>query len=85
MPDDGKQPTSILSDTFCKTLAFPFLFLQGNFGFNIDRDVNLRSTGYFYQRLRNYMQMFVSDTDHIFYALSVKLNSQINVVLDKSL
>ena len=29
---DGKQPTSILSDTFCVQLAFPCLFSQGKFG-----------------------------------------------------
>ena len=39
-PGDGKQPTSILSDTFCKQLVFPCLFPQGKFGYNIERDVN---------------------------------------------
>ena len=86
-PGDGKQPTSILSDTFCEQLAFPCLFPQGNFGYNIERDVKLSPIKYFNQQLPNYTQMFASDPDYIFYALSVtqqqKLNSQINVALRK--
>ena len=42
---------------------------------------------YFNQRLLSYTQIFASDPDYIFYALSVtqqqKLNSQINVALRK--
>ena len=42
---------------------------------------------YFTQRLLNYTQMFASDSDYIFYALSVtqqlKLNSEINIALRK--
>ena len=38
-PGDGKQPTSVLSDTFCEQLVFPCLFPQGKFGYKIERDV----------------------------------------------
>ena len=40
-PGDRKQPTSILSDTFCEQLAFLYLFPQRKFGYNIERDVKL--------------------------------------------
>ena len=36
-PGDGKQPTSILIDTFCEQLAFPCLFPQKEFVYNIER------------------------------------------------
>ena len=87
VPSHGKQPTSILSDTFCEQLAFPCLFPQGKFGYNIERDVKLNPIKYFNQRLLNYTQMFASNPDYIFYALSVtqqqKLNSHINVASRK--
>ena len=62
-PGDGKQPTSILSDTFCEQLAFMCLFPQGKFGNNIERDVKLSQIKYFNQRLLNCTQMFASDPD----------------------
>ena len=71
-PGDGKQPTSILSDTFCEQLAFPYLFSQEKFGYNIERDVKLNPIKYFIQQLLNYTQMFASDPEYIFYALSVR-------------
>ena len=46
-PGDGKQPTSILSDAFCEQLAFPCLFPQGKFGYNIERDVKLSPIEHF--------------------------------------
>ena len=83
-PGGGKQPASILSDTFCEQLAFLRLFPQGKCGYNIERNVKL-SPSYFNQQLSNYTQMFASDPDYIFYALSVMqqetLNSQISVAL----
>ena len=84
-PGDEKQPTSILRDTFCEQLAFLYLFPQRKIGYNIERDVKLSPIKYFNRRLLNYTQMFASDPDYIFYALSVtqrqKLNSQLNVAL----
>ena len=42
---------------------------------------------YFYQRLLNYTQMFTSDSDYIFHALSMtqklKLNCENNVAIRK--
>ena len=46
-PGDGKQPTSILSNTFCEQPAFPCLFLQEKFGYHIERDVKLIPINYF--------------------------------------
>ena len=71
----------------CEELAFPHLLPEGKFGYKVDRDVKLSATRYFNQRLLNYTQMFASDSDYIFYALSViqqqKLASQINTAMKK--
>ena len=32
-PGEGKQPTSMLSDDYCKELVFPYLFPEGKFGY----------------------------------------------------
>ena len=86
-PGEGKKPLSILMDKQCEELAFPHLFPQGKFGYNIDRDVSLSASKYFNQRLLNYTQRFASDTDYIFFAHSVlqqmQLSSQINIALKK--
>ena len=48
-PGDGKQPILILSYTFCEQLAFPCVFPQGKFRYNIERDVKLSPIKYFNQ------------------------------------
>ena len=86
-PGEGKQPTSVLNDIFCEGLSFPYLFPNGHFGYKVERQVNLSPVKYFNQRLLNYTQMFASDPDYIFFALSVsqqlKLQSQINIGMKK--
>ena len=86
-PGEGKQPTSMLSDDYCEELAFPYLFPGGKFGYKPTRELKLSPVKYFNQRLLNYTQMFASDSDYVFYALSVtqqlKLNSEIIIALRK--
>ena len=86
-PGEGKKPNSLLLDENCEVLAFPYLFPTGKFGYNVQRANKLSPVKYFNQRLLNYTQIFASEADYIFYALSVtqqlKLNSQINIALKK--
>ena len=75
------------TNDYSEELVFPYLFLEGKFGYKPSRELKLSPVKYFNQRLLNYTQMFVSDPDYIFYALSVtqqlKLNSKINIALRK--
>lgn len=86
-PGEGKHSTSMLSDKFCKELAFPYLFPNSKFGYSIDRHVNLSYAKYFNQGLLNYRKLFASGAHHIFYALStlqqLKLTSRIKIALKK--
>ena len=38
-PGEGKLPIFILSHDFFEVLAFPYLFLEGKFGYTMDRQV----------------------------------------------
>ena len=88
-PGEGKIPNSLLTDNSYEVFAFPYLFPRGKFGYNVQRTYKFSPIKYFNQRLLNYTQLSVSEADYIFYALSVtqqlKLNSQINIALKKSL
>ena len=74
-------------DKYCEELAFPHIFSNGQFGYRVEREVKLSPVKYFNQRLLNYTQLFASDSDYIFFALSVtqqlKLNGQINIAIKK--
>ena len=84
-PNQAKQQRSILNDNFCEELAFPYLFPKC--GYKVERKIKLSPVKYFNQRLLNFTQMFASDPDYVFFALSVtqqmKLQSQINIALKK--
>ena len=86
-PGKGMQPMSILMDEKCEDLALPYLFPTGKFGYKLECEIKLSPVKYFNLRLLNYMQKFASDSDYIFYALSVmqqlNLNSQINIAMKK--
>ena len=60
----------------------PNLFPTGKFGYNIHCNVKLRPARHLNQQFLNYTQLFTSDADHIFYAVSateqIKLSSQMN-------
>ena len=70
-PGERKKPTSILNDKYCEELAFPCLFPEGKFGYKVERKIKLSPVKYFNQRLLNHTQIFASDPDYIFVALSV--------------
>ena len=87
-PGQGQKPLSILGDKYCEELAFPHLFPNGKFGYQVERGVKLMSASkYFNQRLLNCSTRFASDTDYIFFAHSViqqkQLASNINVAMKK--
>ena len=86
-PGEGKMPNSLLADESGEVLSFSYLFPTGKSGYNVQRINKLSPIKYFNQRLLNYTQLFVSESDYIFYALSVtqqlKINSQINIALKK--
>ena len=48
---EGKQPISILSDTFSEQIAFSCLYPQVQFGYNIERNVKQNRKKYFHQQL----------------------------------
>ena len=86
-PGEDVQPMSILMDEKCGELAHPHFFPTGKFGYKVQREIKLSPVKYFNQRLLNYKQTFSSDSDYIFYALSVmqqlNLSSQINIAMKK--
>ena len=62
----------MLSDDCCEELAFQYLFPEEKFGYKPTRKLKLSPVKYFNnQHLLNFTQMFASDSDYIFYALSV--------------
>ena len=83
-PGKGKQPFSIFTNAFCEELAFPFLFVNGKFGYKTNPSVILAPTNYFIQRLLNWYQRFKSCADYIIFAQyvtqQINLFNQMNVV-----
>ena len=51
----------------CQELAFPYLLLNGKSGYNVARGLLISQARYFNQRLLNYNQTFVSDTNYYHY------------------
>ena len=84
-PGKGAKPSLIMRDKYCEELADPHIFSNRQFVYQVDREVKLIPVKCFSWRLLNYTQLFASDSDYIFFALSVtqqlKLNSQINIVI----
>ena len=68
---ERKIHNSLLADESCEVLAFSYLFPTGKFGYNVKRIYKLSPIKYFNQRLLSYTQLFASEADYIFYALSV--------------
>ena len=66
-PGEGLRPISILTDKYCEELAHPYLFPTGNFGYKVDREIDLSSVKYLNQRLLNYTKKFSADYDNIFF------------------
>ena len=51
----------------CQELAFPYLLPNGKFGYNVARGLLISQARYFNQRLLNYNQTFVSDTNYYYF------------------
>ena len=79
-PGEDRQPISIICDPFCEELAHPNLFPTGRFGYKAERNVHLSSARYFNQRLLNFTQRFVSDSDYIFFAHTV--TQHLNLIVE---
>ena len=60
---------------------------MSTFGYRVSREIKPSRSKYFNQRLFNYTQLFASDPDYTFFALSMtqhfKFQSQINVRMKK--
>ena len=82
-PGEGKRPSSILLDRYCKELAFQHIFSNGQFAYRVKQEVKLSPSKYYNQQLLNYTQLFPSHTEYTFFALSItpqlKLRSQITM------
>ena len=78
---ERKLPISILRDDFCEELASLYIFPKKKREYYVEKDLKISSSKYLYQRLLN--QLFASDHDYTFFALSVKqqlkLQSEINI------
>ena len=69
-PGQENQPTSMLIGEFCKGLAFPYLIPRRKFGYKVERDLKLSPSKYF-MNVSLIIQLFPSDPDVIFFALSI--------------
>ena len=67
-PGQRKLPVSVFNDKFWEEMAFPFLFLDGKFGYKVERDIPISPVKYFNQKLLNYTQRFSGDADYNFVA-----------------
>ena len=80
-----KKKNSLPTDENCEAVAFPYLFPTSKYSYSVKGYLKLIPMKNFNQRVLNYTQMFSSEADYIFYALSVtqvaKRNSQINIAL----
>ena len=80
-PGEGKKPSSILQNKYWEKLAFPEVFSNDKFGCKVEPEVKLSQVKHFNMQLLTCKQLSASNSDYIFFALSVtqqlKLNSQI--------
>ena len=80
---EGKQTTLMLNDESCEEPAFPYIFPMSTFCYKVSREIKPSPSKYFNQSLFNHIQLFASDPDYKFFALSItqhfKFQSQINV------
>ena len=51
---EGHKPVSVLTDKFCKELAYTHLFPTGRFVYKIGREIAMGAVKYFNQRLVNH-------------------------------
>ena len=65
-----KKPRTRLDDEFCEEPTHPHLFPTGEFGYKVEREIQISLSKYFNQRLLNYCQKSASDSDYIFCSFS---------------
>ena len=50
-PGEGKNPASVLIDTYCEEIAYPHLFPSGKYCYKVHGDIPLSAKKHFSQRL----------------------------------
>ncbi|XP_015764283.1 PREDICTED: uncharacterized protein LOC107343234 [Acropora digitifera] len=87
-PGENKHPVSFMMDKNCEEVAFPVLFPKGEFGYTVERDVELSPVKYFNARLLHHSarfatnpeQKFEPDGDALNEALEFVRNNQGNII-----
>ena len=86
-PGENKHPVSFMMDKNCEELAFPVLFPKGEFGYTVERDVELSPVKYFNARLIHHSARFATNPEYPFFAQFIieqkKVSDSINIALKK--
>ena len=87
-PGENKHPVSFMMDkNNCEELAFPVLFPKGEFGYTVERDVELSPVKYFNARLLHHSARFATNPEYLFFAQFIieqkKVSDSINIALKK--
>ena len=86
-PGENKHPVSFMMDKNCEELAFPVLFPKGEFGYTVERDVELSPVKYFNARLLHHSARFATNPEYLFFAQFIieqkKVSDSINIALKK--
>ena len=86
-PGENKHPVSFMMDKKCEELAFPVLFPKGEFGYTVERDVELSPVKYFNARLLHHSARFATNPEYLFFAQFIieqkKVSDSINIALKK--
>ena len=67
-PGQGKTPISLLHDSTCEKLAFPYIFPERKLGYSVLWGIPVSTVWYLNKRLLNFHQTFASDSVSIFFA-----------------
>ena len=86
-PGEGKHPVHFMQDKYCEELAFPVLFSNGRFGYQVESEIKLSPSKYFNARLLNYAGRFAGNPEYLFFAQYIteqkKVQDSINIALKK--
>ena len=86
-PGEGRHPIHFMMDKHCEELAFPVLFPNGKFGYQVERPVKLSPSKYFNARLLHYSGRFAINHEYIFFAQFIteqkKVQDSISIALKK--
>ena len=67
-PGQVKTPISLLHDSTCEKLAFPYIFPERKLGYSVLWGIPVSTVWYLNKRLLNFHQTFASDSVSIFFA-----------------